>query len=192
MWICLKKSNQTELKDGRVSADQQTKTCLVMCGVGKPLSLSWRLQPCCRCQQVSLMSPHPKALFPQCLSNKNPFRPVGGESTRDPQGSSKSLYLLLKGARWGGLFQQPKISVPLWSPFLLIHMQFLPRLYSRWTEGSWGKEDYNPRQFVSFWGNHHVFLYRLKCIHHLSIFGVFQEQHVCQFVFISQTEVKIW
>lgn len=115
-----------------------------------------------------------------------------GEYARDQQGSGKSLYLLLKGARWGGLFQQPNISVPLWSAFHLIHMQFLPRVYSRWTEGSRGKEVYNPRQFVSFWGNGCVFLYRIKYIHQLSILEVFQGQRVCQFVFVSHAEVKIW
>lgn len=146
MWICSRKSNQTELKGGWFSPDQQTKICLVMCGVGKLLSLSWRHQPCSRCQQVSLMSPHPEALFCQCLCNENLFRPVWGMRQR-PQGSGKSLYLLLKGARWGGLFQHPNISVPLWSAFLLIHMQFLPRVYSCWTEEPWGKEVYNPRHF---------------------------------------------
>lgn len=86
-----------------------------------------------------LTSPLPKALFPQCPCNKNPFRPVWGKCATDQQGSGKSLYLMLKGARWGGLFQQPNISVPLWSAFLLIHMQLLPRVSSRWTEGSRGK-----------------------------------------------------
>lgn len=162
-----------------------------MCGVGKLLSLSWRHQPCSWCQQVSLTSPHPEALFRQCLCNENLFRPVWGMRQR-PQGSSKSLYLLLKGARWGGLFQHPNISVPLWSAFLLIHMQFLPRVYSCWTEESWGKEVYNPRHFVSFWGKCRVFLYRIKYIHEPSILEVFQGQRVCQFVFISHVEVKIW
>lgn len=36
----------------------------------------WRYQPCSWCQQVSLMSPHPEALFCQCLCNENLFRPV--------------------------------------------------------------------------------------------------------------------
>lgn len=86
MWICSRKSNQTELKDGCFSPDQQTKIRLVMCGVGKLLSLSWRHQPCSRCQQVSLMSPHPKALFPQCLCNKTPFRPVWGNAPETNKG----------------------------------------------------------------------------------------------------------
>lgn len=111
-----------------------------MCGVGKLLSLSRRHQPCSRCQQVSFnVTTSQSFVSPMSLQKKNPFRPVWGKCATDQQGSGKSLYLMLKGARWGGLFQQPNISVPLWSAFLLIHMQLLPRVSSRWTEGSRGK-----------------------------------------------------
>lgn len=155
-------------------------------------SVPVKTRPCSRCQQVSLMSPHPNALFPQCLCNKNPFRPVWRNVPETNKGPANPFICCWK---------EPGEEAYSSNPTVLFHPEVL---FSSFTCSSFpgfilaeqkdheGKEVYNPRQFVSFWGNGHVFLYRIKYIHQLGILEVFQWQRVCQFMFISHAEVKIW
>lgn len=126
MWICSRKLNQTALK----TADfhQISRLGYIWWCVVRGNSLSWRHQPSSRCQQVSLMSPHPKALLPQRLSNKYPFKPVWGNAPETNKGPTNPFICCWK---------EPGEEAYSSNPTFLFHSEllFFPNLHAVPSQG---------------------------------------------------------